>query len=158
MAPTVGRIHSGFESVPVRERARSRHHPPVHRVWACHRARGRTPHSGQSPRSSLATEPNPFNLSGTVIVFVDRFELAPSVTGPREVFLFRAAQHGTAPGRRPQALRSTWRRTPAGRDHSGSLDRDGARIWYATYGSGCAITLLHGASATAAIGVIKLPH
>ncbi len=37
----------------------------------------------------------------------------------------------------------------------GYLDNDGALIWYATYGSGSPVILLHGASAIAAIGAIR---
>jgi hypothetical protein len=43
---------------------------------------------------------------------------------------------------------------PATNDQ-GYVDHEGARIWYATFGAGHSVIMLHVASATAVIGVIR---
>ena len=43
---------------------------------------------------------------------------------------------------------------PATNDQ-GYADHEGARIWYATFGAGHSVIMLHVASATAVIGVIR---
>ena len=40
-------------------------------------------------------------------------------------------------------------------DHPGHVEQDGARIWYASYGTGSPVILLHEASVIVVTGVFK---